>query len=66
MSLDYLEPVSMEVLETINGLPDHVLGKNLEIFTNESVLPDILDFKICLIFILSSSFSNLVSISAKS
>ena len=36
MSLDYLEPVSMEVLETIKGLPDHVLGKNLEIFTNDS------------------------------
>ena len=51
MSLDYLEPVSMEVLETINGLPDHVLGKKLEIFTNDSGLPDILNVKICLIFI---------------
>ena len=51
MSLDYLEPVSMEVLETIKGLPDHVLGKNLEIFTNDSGLPDILNVKICLIFI---------------
>ena len=46
MSLDYLEPVSMEVLETINELPDHVLGKNLEIFTNDSGLPDILNVKI--------------------
>ena len=51
MSLDYLEPVSMEVLETIKGLPDHVLGKNLEIFTNDSGLPDMLNVKICLIFI---------------
>ena len=51
MSLDYLEPVSMEVLETINELPDHVLGKNLEIFTNDSGLPEILNVKICLIFI---------------
>jgi len=51
MSLDYLEPVSMEVLETIKGLPDHVLGKNLEIFTNDSGLPDILNVKICLIFL---------------
>ena len=51
MSLDYLEPVSMEVLETIKGLPDHVLGKNLEIFTNDSGLPDILNIKICLIFV---------------
>ena len=51
MSLDYLEPVSMEVLEAVKGLPDHVLGKNLEIFTNDSGLPDILNVKICLIFI---------------
>jgi len=51
MSLDYLEPVSIEVLETIKELPDHVLGKNLEIFTNDSGLPDILNVKICLIFI---------------
>ena len=30
MSLEYLEPVSVEVLETIEGLPDHVL-ENIEI-----------------------------------
>ena len=29
MSLEYLEPVSTEVLESIEGLPDHVLGKNM-------------------------------------
>ena len=51
MSLDYLEPVSTEVLETIEGLPDHVLGKNIEIFTKESGLPDLLNIKICLIFL---------------
>ena len=51
MSLDYLNPVPIDVLETIEGLPDHVLGKNLEIFTNESGLPDILDIKICLVFV---------------
>ena len=51
MSLDYLEPVSTEVLETIEGLPDHVLGKNIEIFTKESGLPDISKIKICLIFV---------------
>jgi len=51
MSLDFLEPVSMEVLKTIEGLPDHVLGKNIEIFTEKSGFPDILDIKICLIFI---------------
>ena len=50
MSLDYLEPVSVEVLKTIEGLPGHILGKNIEIFTEESGLPDILDIKICLIF----------------
>ena len=51
MSLDYLEPVPVEVLKTIEGLPEHILGKNIEIFTKESGLPDILDIKICLIFI---------------
>ena len=51
MSLDYLEPVSTEVLETIEGLPDHVLGKNIEIFTEDSGLPEISNLKICLIFI---------------
>ena len=51
MSLDYLEPVSTEVLETIEGLPDHVLGKNIEIFTKDSGLPEISNVKICLIFI---------------
>ena len=51
MSLDYLEPVSSEVLETIEGLPDHVLGKNIEIFTKDSGLPEISNVKICLIFI---------------
>ena len=51
MRLDYLEPVSTEVLETIEGLPDHVLGKNIEIFTKESGLPDLLNIKICLIFL---------------
>ena len=51
MSLDYLEPVSSEVLETIEGLPDHVLGKNIEIYTENSGLPDILKIKICLIFV---------------
>ena len=42
MSLDYLEPVPVEVLKTIEGLPEHILGKNIEIFTKESGLPDIL------------------------
>ena len=51
MSLDYLEPVSKEVLETIEGLPDHILGKNMEIFTSKSGLPDISEIKICLIFV---------------
>ena len=51
MSLDYLEPVPIEVLETIEGLPDHVLGKNIEIYTENSGLPDILKIKICLIFV---------------
>tara|TARA_B100000963_G_scaffold203099_1_gene176880 strand:+ start:1385 stop:2533 length:1149 start_codon:yes stop_codon:yes gene_type:complete len=51
MSLEYLEPVSMEVLETIEGLPDHVLGKNIEIFTEKSGLPDISEIKICIVFI---------------
>ena len=51
MSLDYLEPVSTDVLEAIEGLPDHVLGKNIEIFTKESGLPDVTNIKICLIFL---------------
>ncbi len=51
MSLDYLEPVSKEVLETIEGLPDHILGKNIEIFTSKSGFPDISKIKICLIFV---------------
>ena len=51
MSLDYLEPVSTEVLKTIEELPDHVLGKNTEIFTKDSGLPEISNVKICLIFI---------------
>ena len=51
MSLDYLEPVSTEVLKTIEELPDHVLGKNIEIFTKDSGLPEISNVKICLIFI---------------
>ena len=51
MSLEYLEPVSMEVIDSIEGLPDHVLGKNIEIFTKESGLPDVLNIKICIIFV---------------
>ena len=51
MSLEYLKPVSTEVLETINGLPDHVLGKNIEIFTEKSGIPDISEIKICIVFI---------------
>ena len=51
MSLEYLEPVSVEVLETIEGLPDHVLGKNIEIFTEKSGIPDISEIKICIVFI---------------
>ena len=42
MSLEYLKPVSTEVLETINGLPEHVLGKNMLIFTKSLV------YQICL------------------
>ena len=51
MSLEYLEPVSMEVIDSIEGLPDHVLGKNIEIYTKESGLPDVLNIKICIIFV---------------
>ena len=51
MSLDYLEPVSTDVLQAIEGFPEHVLGKNIEIFTKESGLPDISKIKICLIFV---------------
>ena len=49
MSLEY-EPVSTEVLKTIEGLPDHVLGKNIEIFTKESGIPEISNVKICILF----------------
>ncbi len=61
MSFEYLHPVSTEVMETIECLPDHVLGRNIEIFTEESGLPDILDIKICLIFLTEtrSSYYNL-------
>ena len=51
MSLEYLEPISNEVLEAIEGLPDHVLGKNMLINNKNSGLPDTLDIKICLIFV---------------
>ena len=51
MSLDYLEPVPIEVLETIEGLPDHVLGEKHRNLYKDSGLPDILKIKICLIFI---------------
>ena len=51
MSLEYLEPVSAEVLESIEGLPEHVLGKNMLIFTKKSGLPNMSNIKICLIFV---------------
>ena len=51
MSLEYLEPVSTEVLESIEGLPEHVLGKNMLIFTKKSGLPNMSNIKICLIFV---------------
>ena len=58
MSLEYLEPVSTEVLESIEGLPEHVLGKNMVIFTNKSGLPDISNIKICLIFVFVNNKTN--------
>ena len=51
MSLEYLEPVSAEVLESIEGLPEHVLGKNMLIFTKKSGLPNMSNIRICLIFV---------------
>ena len=49
MSLESLTPVSEEILSSLSFLPRQVIGKNIDIHTEKSGLPEIKDAKVAII-----------------